>query len=242
MFRFAIKPNQKVTKSVRCLLSGAKVFVQITINGVPAPLDVAIGLREGDDCIQLCRTLANHVTSHMLHLSGWGTFGTESLAQSDHLMALKGTLPTLVKKLAHMLTPATPTAQDLLSEAPTTKPLVRAFYEFTDAVVETVDVECTEPGAVYFTTLAAVPKAQIVGQAGELTVEYNPTIFSTTKRYAFSHFGQLAGVEAMLERFPHETVRAAFLDLARNLLAQDDMASECETWSAVAKTELKLVE
>jgi hypothetical protein len=257
MFKFAIEQGGPSRVQVE-KQTFAKFYVQILANGRPVNLP-SLCLRvyvDGNE-LSVGSGLKTSIGNRKLELCCWGTFLCETAETSSKLMALKPHLPKLCELLAQRLCAnhVPDGAVDLANQVPdgavdltTGQPFQpikpHIFYKFTDERVEMVDESIIRPSRILFISMVMPRDKRVQGKAGALTVELTEeggVGWYKTNHLIFSHYGWISvGVVNMRQDHDDATIKAAFQDLARNLLAQDATPTNAETWQASTKLELAL--
>jgi hypothetical protein len=246
MSRFSIEVGKVVKVEKKTF---AQAYIEICLNGKPIEVSSAVSVFV-DGCELWIGCQSALLTRNCLRLCTWGFASASTPDASSTLMALKPHLPKMCKLLAAALTKRNEPdgAVDLATGKPFVPPVPQIVYKFVDERVELVD-EIKKSSRIFFMSMAAVPQDKnYKGSAGALTVVLLINGGGAESYYENQHFyfrrsGWLkGGVGAMRRAHDDATIKAAFQDLARNLLAQDTTPPEAETWSAVVSTKLELLE
>jgi hypothetical protein len=244
MFRFAIEEGGPSTKQVE-KKTFAQVYLKMRANGQLVAMRSNLSVQV--DGYQLVVGCAHpSICNKRLELRVWGEVVANTPQASSDLMALKPYLPKLCKLLADELygDKVPDGAIDLATGQPFQKQKAQIIYKFTDESVEMIEEPVNKPSRLLFKTLAVPRDDSVQGRAGVLTVEIingiaGKTVGYQDNRFVFSHFGWLqVGIAAMRKQHDDAIIKAAFQDLARNLLAQDAAPTNVEMWQSTTKLEL----
>lgn len=241
MIKFLIEPGSTSTHEVTAH-SMALFYLEICIHGVPVALDKRHVCVEADGVSLGIGADAVSITKSAIQLRGWGVAPCD-LTASAHLMALKPHLPKLCRLLAEkLLFPLRPPPGtiDLVSGGLVTQPPHEIKFGFVDATVKVREETVVMGSRILFNCFAVRrhPTAKTLGAAGRLTVclSEDPACYRKDL-LVFNSMGWITnGVDAMRRSHSDATIKAAFLNLAYNLLAQDATPPSAEACCAVATT------